>query len=365
VPLSRDPRGPLRLFFALFLLPILAFSQSKRIAIYDFDSKAVSRDVVRIFGSDKNVGAMAAQRVLSKLVGKGAFEVIDRNQIDKILKEQNQKFSDRFDPRDAPKLGKLLNVDAIVTGSVDALADEVQNNRVGVGPVGLGKVEAVAEVTISMRVISTQTAQIFLAEQVNNKQKHTLGKGAKVGKSGGGDGGSVTMHPEALAASLAIQGASDDLASKMLAKADSLPSRSGGSAPVTSAPPGDARGSAPPPVTDSTGATGLIVGKVVGAKVYLTGGENAGVKINDYYEVRHTTGTMKGPTGKDIEMDERVDTLVVTDVQDQFSVARSTLGTPAAKEGDRVKKTKAPAAPPKKAAAPAATTATPPAPRKQ
>src|SRR5207302_1378446 len=84
--------------------------------------------------------------------------VIDRNQIDTLMREQNMKFSDRFDPRDAPRLGKLLNVDAIITGSVDAFADEVQNNRVGVGPIGLGKAQAVAEVTVSVRVISTETA---------------------------------------------------------------------------------------------------------------------------------------------------------------------------------------------------------------
>ncbi len=332
------------------LLPLAAVGQTKRIAVYDFDYKAVSRDVFRIYGADKNVGAMAAQRILSKLVGKGAFQVIDRNQIDKLLKEQNQKFSDRFDPSDAPKLGRLLNVDAIVTGTVDALADEVQNNRVGVGPVGVGKVEAVAEVTVSVRMISTQTAQIFMADQVNKKEKHTLAKGAKIGKSGGGDGGSTSMHPEAMAASLAIQGAADMLAAEMLAKSDALPARVGGGPPLkTAADP------APPGASPAAGSTGLTVGKVVGTKVYLTGGDNLGVKVNDYYEVRHVTGTMKGPSGNDIEMDEKVDTLVVTDVQDQFAVAKSTAGTPVAKEGDRLKKAKAPAAaPPKRTAAPAA-----------
>jgi curli biogenesis system outer membrane secretion channel CsgG len=329
---------------------LAAAGQTKRIAIYDFDYKAVRSDVFRIYGSDKNVGAIASQRILSKLVGKGNFLVIDRNQIDKLLKEQNQKFSDRFDPADAPKLGKLLNVDAIVTGSVDAIADKVENNRVGVGPVGLGKVEAVAEATVSMRVISTQTAQIFIADQINKREKQTLAKGAKVGKSGGGDGGSVSAHPEALAVSSAIQLAADTLAAEMLDKADALPTRTGGGSPVKSSSDSTASGA-----SSAAGATGLIVGKVVGNKVYLTGGENAGVKVNDQFDVRHVTGTMKGPSGNDIEMDEKVDTLVVTDVQDQFSVARSTAGTPLAKEGDRLKKAKAAAAPaPKKAPAPAA-----------
>jgi hypothetical protein len=97
---------------------------------------------------------------------------------------------------------------------------------------------------------------------------------------------------------------------------------------------------------------------VDGNKVYLTGGENVGVKVNDYYDVRRVTGTMKDGAGNDIETDERIETIVVTDVQDKFSVAKATSGTTAAKVGDRLKKAKPPAvAPPKKAASPAATPA--------
>jgi hypothetical protein len=53
------------------------------------------------------------------------------------MKEQNLKFSDRFGRCDTPKLGKLLNVDAIITDSIHQISNEVQNNCVGIGPVGL------------------------------------------------------------------------------------------------------------------------------------------------------------------------------------------------------------------------------------
>lgn len=360
--LARDHRDVVRICSTLILLPLAAMGQGKRIAVYDFDYKSVRGDVVEVYGSDKDVGAQAANRIISRLVGKGSFEVIDRNQIDNLMKEQNLKFSDRFDPRDAPKLGKLLNVDAIITGSVDAIAGEVQNNRVGVGPIGLGKVQSVAEVTISVRVISTQTAQIFLADQINNKQTHKLGQGAKVGNNGGG-GGTVSMHPGAMAANLAIQGAADEIAAKIIAKADALPTRGGGGTASRKSAPADSGSSdhgssssshPPPPVsTRLPDSVSLQVGRVEGNKVYLTGGENAGVKVNDYYEVRRVTGSMKDPSGNDIEMDEKVDTVVVTDVQDKFSVAKaSSGGATAAKVGDKLKRAKAP--PAVKKAAPAA-----------
>jgi len=53
-------------------------------------------------------------------------------------------------------------------------------------------------------------------------------------------------------------------------------------------------------------------------------------------------------------MDERVETVVLTDVQDRFAVGRTASGgNSASKVGDKLKHTKAPAAP-KKSAPPAA-----------
>ncbi len=340
-----------QLLSCCLFFPLAALAQTKRVAVYDFDYSAVKGDVTQVYGSDKPVGAQVANRIIAKLVGSNAsFDVIDRNQIDRILKEQNFKFSDRFDPRDAPKLGKLLNVDAIVTGTVDQIAGEVQNNRVGVGPLGVGKVEAVAEVTVSVRVISTETGKIFLAEQVNNKQTHNLGKGGRLGNKVGGDGGTVNAHPEAMAANSAIQGAADEIAAKIVAKADQLPLRTGGA--TSSA---KRQQQAPPPVDSAPAAvssTGLAsrsaepvslkVGRIEGSKIFITGGENAGLKVNDQLEVRHVTGSMKDDQGNVIETDERVETVVVVDVSDRFAEAKPLRGTTtAAQVGDKLRRVKA------------------------
>jgi len=44
----------------------------------------VRADVVQIYGSDKNIGAQVAARIVSKLVNSTgqAFQVIDGNQVD-------------------------------------------------------------------------------------------------------------------------------------------------------------------------------------------------------------------------------------------------------------------------------------------
>jgi len=336
-------RQVVRYCFVLAAIPIAVTGQTKRIAVYDFNFTAVRGDVAHVFGSEKPVGAQVANRIIAKLVSAkgGAFEVIDRNQVDSIMKEQNLKFSDRFDPRDAPKLGKLLNVDAIVTGSVDQLADQLKNNRVGLGPIGLGKVESVADVTVSVRVISTETGRIFIADQVNNQQAYSLGRGGKVGRNGT-EGESQNAHPAAVPADRALQAAADDIAAKIIAKADELPVRSGAASSASRSKTG-APGASTPPASGGAGdAAALLVGRIDGGKIYITGGENAGLKVNDRFEVRHVTGTMKDAAGRDIETDERVDTVVVTDVEEKFAVAKSVNGGAAAiKVGDRLKRVKA------------------------
>jgi hypothetical protein len=153
-----------------------------------------------------------------------------------------------------------------------------------------------------------------------------------------------------MAATQALQGAADDIAGKILATT-SLPGRSGAQVPRTSskAEPHNGpsttfeanRGRLPDVVT-------LKVGRVDGNRVCITGGENVGLKVNDYFEVRHVTGTIEDDHGNDIETDERIETVVVTDVQEKFAVAKSTrAGAPAARVGDQLKRVRAPTTPPK------------------
>jgi len=112
----------------------------------------------------------------------------------------------------------------------------------------------------------------------------------------------MTVHPGAIAANLAIQGAADDIAKEIIAKAANLPSRRSATttavakrvapAPSTGS---DSASASPAPSTRLPDSTPLSVGKVEGNKVYVTAGENAGLKVNDYLEVRHVTGSMKDP----------------------------------------------------------------------
>jgi curli biogenesis system outer membrane secretion channel CsgG len=325
-----------------------AFAQggTKRIAVYDFDDSAIRSEVLDVYGSQKKIGAQVAHRIIADLVNSSAFDVIDREQIDRIMHEQNLKFSPRFDPKDAPKLGKLLNVDAIVTGTVEELSAEVNNNKFSVLHVGIGKAEAQAQVNVSARVIGTETGRIFLSDTVDATSKQGRGIGASFADKGGSSSDSDSAHPRANAVTMAVNHAASELAARIVEKASSMPSRQAKTSPVlmasntsSSGIASGSRPSAPPRQVSAPPAPAeLLVGRVEGRKVYITGGTNAGLKVNQLIEIRRPTGTMSDGNGGVIQIDEKVETLLVTEVEERYAIAQAQrAATPLAQVNDKVR----------------------------
>jgi curli biogenesis system outer membrane secretion channel CsgG len=326
-----------------FVLTLCSSAQVRRVAVYDFDDKNIREEVQRALQSNRNVGAQIANRVINRLVNGGSgIDVIDRAQIDRIMREQNLRFSDRFDPKDAPKLGRLLNVDAIVTGTVESVVTDIKDNRIGIGPVGYGKSEAVAEVTASTRVISTETGRIVYSETETKRATYKLGQ--NYGKTGRGatstQSGSRTNSPVQMAAARAIDEAGDELGSKILERIKDVPARAGSSA-VSS----NVERSAPPKPATGSSTQAFYVGRVDGNKVYVGAGENVGLKVNDVLEIRRATGSMKLPNGETIQTDELVETITLTDVEEKYAIGTPSGARSGAKEGDRARLMRKPAAP--------------------
>ena len=79
-------------------------------AVLDFDYGTVRSAVQAYFGTDQDVGKGISLLLEQKLVQDQKYRVIDRNSLDKILKEQNFSNSDRVDPSSAAKIGRILGV---------------------------------------------------------------------------------------------------------------------------------------------------------------------------------------------------------------------------------------------------------------
>lgn len=110
---------------------------------------AVRRSVKRVAivpfagprGGTSYSGAVMSERLISRLLARGGLEVVERPLLESVLREQKLGLFGIMDPRSARALGRVLGVDAIVSGT----AVELRNERV----------------EINARLIDTETAQVL------------------------------------------------------------------------------------------------------------------------------------------------------------------------------------------------------------
>ncbi|OGR41724.1 MAG: hypothetical protein A2X35_12680 [Elusimicrobia bacterium GWA2_61_42] len=113
--------------------------QGKKIAIIPF-SYADGRS-----GATKD-GSVISERLTIKMINMHKFEIIERSVLDKVMAELKLQASGTIDASSAQQLGKVLGVEAIVTGTL------VETSG--------GQIE------VNARLIKTETAQAIGASQV-------------------------------------------------------------------------------------------------------------------------------------------------------------------------------------------------------
>jgi len=105
-----------KLFLTLPALGLLAACATPQVAVNPrADFSAIKRVAVLPFNGPR--GDLAADMLTQSLLAHGA-EVIERQRLDAVLKEQSLSASTSFDSATAKQLGKLLGVDAIFVGTV-------------------------------------------------------------------------------------------------------------------------------------------------------------------------------------------------------------------------------------------------------
>ena len=100
----------------ILILPFLAACATPKVAFNPrADFSSVKRVAVLSFAGTK--GDLAADLMTQSLIEHGA-DVIERQHLDAVMKEQSLTASSAFDPATAKQLGKLLGVDALFVGTV-------------------------------------------------------------------------------------------------------------------------------------------------------------------------------------------------------------------------------------------------------
>jgi len=123
-------------------IPLAANADFKRtkIAVLDFELKGSGFET-------EDMGAIVAEWFITAFVKEGRFDVVERGLLKKILYEQKLGMSGILDETTATKIGKLLGVKIIISGSVLKLQNILE---------------------INARIIDVETASIIAAENVKS-----------------------------------------------------------------------------------------------------------------------------------------------------------------------------------------------------
>lgn len=168
------------LVLAAAALPALAADTTKpRIAVLEFKNKADNQWWW-------HGGAEACQDVfVTELVKSGKFRVVEREQLAALMQEKNLTLSGDLDPATAVKVGKLLGVNYLLTGSVTEYGvTDVGAHAPGVRRLpgfSAGKRNFVA--AVNARLIDTSTGEIAWADEARAEESSVK---VNVGGFGGG-----------------------------------------------------------------------------------------------------------------------------------------------------------------------------------
>jgi len=136
----------------------LSFSQElPRIAVVGITSSAPGY----IWRSDSPLSLGATDLMINALLNANRFRVFERAKLDLLLQEQNfQHFSGLVDQTTAVKLGKMIGVDAILTGSITNISFK-KSEGIRIGPIKVGK--SYAKVVMTIRIIDVTTGEILFS----------------------------------------------------------------------------------------------------------------------------------------------------------------------------------------------------------
>lgn len=314
--------------FILFITLIAGApaQQKKRVAVMNFDYATVQSGVAALFGTNQDIGKGIADILVDKLVNSGAYSVIERKQLDKILAEQNFSNSDRADPNSAAKIARILGVDAIIVGSITQFGRDDKSTNIGggaatsaLGRFGIGGVKttkSTAVCQITARMINTSTAEILVSVQGRGEESRNgtgiLGSG---GSYAGMAAGALDMKSSNFADSIlgaAVNKATTEVANGMAQRASSLP-------------------------TVTVTVDGMVADVSPDGTLIINVGSKTGLKVGDTLAIKRKIREVRDPaSGKVIRsVEDAVGAVKITEVDEASAVGKFSGAGPA-KVGDTV-----------------------------
>jgi curli biogenesis system outer membrane secretion channel CsgG len=135
-----------------------------------------------------SMGSELQDMLAAELANIGAFQVLERKEIDAVLGEQNLGASGRIDSQTKAKIGKIKGAKYLVAGTVSAFEVQTSGTGGGISIMGLsvGGKNDKAYMAVDLKVIDTTTGEIVDARTVEaSSTSYGLALGASVGSVSG------------------------------------------------------------------------------------------------------------------------------------------------------------------------------------
>ncbi len=110
-----------------------------------------------------------AHQLMEFLVKSRKFTVLDREHIEKVMRENKLTESDYSKPGEAQRIGKLLVADFLVIGNIDRLEFIRKTKKIEI--TGETKVEVTGTFKLHFRITKVKSGQIVFAQTVKEKMK--------------------------------------------------------------------------------------------------------------------------------------------------------------------------------------------------
>ncbi|MBU2884549.1 CsgG/HfaB family protein [Gilvimarinus agarilyticus] len=236
---------------AIFCVAVAPLSWAgPRVAVVDFENKSQH--------GGWRVGRGAADMLTTELVKGTNFDIFERDRLNSIMQEQNFGSSGRVDTATAAKIGKIIGVQYIVTGSVTEYGQSSSGG--GGGGINVGKKGYHASVDV--RVVDVNTSRILFADTGNG---HKASMNVRVFGFGGGESWNEKSATEAM------RGAINELVTKL----DNADFASSTAAAQPAGP--------------------VLLADVAGSDIILNAGSGAGLKSGQTLTVKRKGREIKDP----------------------------------------------------------------------
>lgn len=278
----------------------LSFSQElPRIAVVGITSTAPGY----IWSSDSPLSQGATDLMVNALLNTNRFRVFERAKLDAILQEQNfLHFCGLVDQTTAVKLGKMIGVDSILTGSITNISFK-KAEGIKIGPLKVGK--SSVKVVMTIRIIDITTGEILFSTVQEEEASKSAISGVLPIPIPGGIGFS---HEEAVDILSAVELICNKVVLNFVAKMDKK------TVELSSAP---LEGYVVK--VESTSSGGII-------QVYINLGESSGIKVGDEVRIYREGEVILDPKTNEI-LDRELDLIAqarVMKVKDKLSIAMVT-----------------------------------------